>query len=69
MKEGKIRLGKFKCWEEILYAEGGEVLAQAAQRSCGCPISEGIQGQVELGPGLPNLMGGNPVYSRGVGAQ
>jgi len=31
---------------EILYSEGGEALAQVAQRSCGCPIPGGPQGQV-----------------------
>jgi len=30
---------------------GGEALAQTAQRSCGCPIPGGVQGQVGWAPG------------------
>jgi len=37
--------------EERVYQESGEVLEQAAQRGCGCPIPGGIQGQVGWGPG------------------
>ena len=36
---------------EVLYYESGEVLEQAAQRGCGCPMSGGVQGQVGWGPG------------------
>ena len=36
----------------------------AAQRNCGCPIPEGIQGQVGWGPGQPKLIGGNPTHWR-----
>jgi len=32
--------------EEILHHEGGETLAQVAQRSCGCPLPGSVQGQV-----------------------
>jgi len=42
-------------------------LEQVAQRSWGCPIPGGIQGQVRWGPGQPDLVGGNPVYNRGLG--
>ena len=38
--------------------EGGEVLEQAAQRGCGCPIPGGVQCQVGLGPGQPGLVNG-----------
>ncbi|NXH47694.1 UBP25 hydrolase, partial [Dicaeum eximium] len=34
--------------EEILYGQGGEVLEQHAQRSCGCPIPGSVQGQSYL---------------------
>ena len=48
--------------------EGGEVLAQAAQRMCGCPIPGGIQGQTGWGPGqsdlMPNLVVGKPAHGR-----
>ena len=38
-----------------------------AQRSCGCSISGGAQGQVGWGPGLPDLEGGNPAHGPGLG--
>ena len=43
MKKGEIQI-RYK--EKILYSEGGEALAQAAQRSCGCPIPGRALGQV-----------------------
>jgi len=50
--------------------EDDEVLAQAAQRGCGCPISGSVQGQVLWGPEqsdpLPYLVVGNTVQDRGV---
>ena len=33
-----------------------EALAQATQKSCGCPIPEGAQGQFGWDPGQPELM-------------
>lgn len=30
-------------------------MAEAVQRSCGCPITEGVKGQVGQGPGQPDL--------------
>lgn len=48
----------FSPWKvsgEVLFYESGEVLAQAAQRGCGCPIPGGVQGQVGWGPGQPGL--------------
>ena len=32
--------------QEMLYYEGGEVLEQVAQRSCGCLLPGIVQGQV-----------------------
>jgi len=32
--------------QEILYSDGGEALANFAQRSCGCSIPASVQGQV-----------------------
>ena len=32
------------------------MLTQAAQRSCGCPIPGGVQGQVGRGPEQPGLV-------------
>ena len=56
---------------EVPYRESGEVLAQAAQRGCGCRISGGVQGQAGWGPGQPALVldmeVGSPACGRGVG--
>ena len=54
---------------EVLYYESGEVLEQAVQRGCGCPIPRGVQSQ---GPELPGLVlnveVGGPICGRWVGA-
>jgi len=56
----------------FLYHESGEVVEQAAQRVCGCPVHGGAQGQVGWGPGQPrlvlNVKVGGPDCSRGIGA-
>jgi len=39
--------------------EESEALTEAAQRSYGCPIPGGAQGQAGLGPWQPSLVGGN----------
>ncbi len=49
-------------------AEGGKALGQVAQRSCGCPIPGGVQGQVGSDLGQPNLVAGNPAHSTKVGS-
>jgi len=55
---------------EIVDQDSGEVLAQAAQRGCGCPVPGGVQGQVGWGPGQPGLVlneeVGGPACSRGL---
>lgn len=38
------------------YTQGGEDLAQTAQRNCGYPIPEGVRGQVGGDPGQPDLV-------------
>jgi len=53
--------------DEILYCEGGEALAQGAQRSCGCPLPGSVQGQVGWGFVHPGLVEGFPVNDRRVG--
>ena len=54
------------------FTESGEVLEQAAQRGCGCPVPGGVQGQVGWGPGQPGLVlnveVGGPARGRVVGA-
>ena len=66
LREGRIRLdvrGKF-------FTESGEVLEQAAQRGCGCPVSGGVQGRIGWGSGQPGLVSngevGGPACGRGL---
>jgi len=49
----------------FFYSEGGEALAQVAQRSCGCPLPGSVQGQVGWGFEQPGLVEG--AHGRGVG--
>jgi len=49
--------------------EGGEALAQVAQRSCGCPLPGSVQGQVGWGSEQPGLGEDVPAHGRGVGAR
>jgi len=55
-----------------MFLEVGRVLAQAAQRGCGCPIPGGVQGLFGWGPGQPGLVldmeVGSPACIREVGA-
>jgi len=64
--EGKLRLDV----RRTFFTEGGEVLAQAAQRSCGCPIPGGTQGHIGWGLGHPDLVSslviGNRTHSKGL---
>jgi len=46
--------------------EGGEALAQVAQRGSGCPISEGFQGQAGCNPELPDCVVGKPAHDEEV---
>jgi len=55
--------------EEILYCEGGEALAQVAQRSCGCPLPGSVQGQAGRGFEHPGLVEGVPAHGRGAGTR
>ena len=55
-----------RCKEEILPCEGGEALAQVAQRSCGCPLPGSVQGQVGRGFEQPGLVEGVPAHGRGL---
>lgn len=42
--------------EEVLYRENGEVLEQAAQRCCGCPVPAGVKDQAGWGLEQPYLV-------------
>ena len=66
LKEGRFR---FRHEEEILYCEAGEALEQAAQRSCGCPVPDSVQGQAGWGFEQLGLVAGVPVHGRGVGSR
>ena len=54
---------------EILPHEGGETLAQVAQRSSGCPLPGSAQGQVGWSSELPGLVEAVPADGRGVGTR
>jgi len=51
----------------MLYEEGGEILAQAAQRSCGCSIIGSVQDRVGWGFEQSVLVKDTPSYGAGVG--
>ena len=52
----KLREGRFRLdISRKFITESAEVLAQAAQGGCGCPIPGGVQGHVGWGPGQPGL--------------
>jgi len=53
--------------KKILHRDGGEALAQVAQRSCGCPLLGSVQGQAGRGFEHPALVEGVPACCRGVG--
>jgi len=46
--------------------EGGEALAQVAQRSCGCPLPGRVQGQAGWSSEQPGLVEGVPAHGRGL---
>jgi len=47
--------------------EGGETLAQVAQRGGGCPIRGNVQGQVGWGSEQPDPAEDVPAHGRGLG--
>ena len=51
----------------IFYDEGGETLAQVAQRGGRCPIPGNIPGQAGRGSEQPDLAEDVPAHGRGVG--
>ena len=50
----------------MLHHEGGEALAQVAQRNCGCPLPGSAQGQVGWAFEQPGLVEGVPAHGRGL---
>ena len=61
-----FKLNEVRYQKEMFSSENGEAMAQDAQRSCGCAITGGIQGQVVQGPRQLELVGGNPAHSWGL---
>jgi len=53
----------------MVYSEGGEALAQVAQRSCGCPLLSSVQGQVGWSFEQPGLVEDVPAQGREVGTR
>jgi len=53
--------------KKFLYDEGGETLAQVAQRGGRCPIPGNIQGQAGQGSEQPDLLEDVAAYCSGVG--
>ena len=53
----------------VLHHEGGEALAQVAQRSCGCPLPGSAQGQAGWSSEHPGLVEDAPAHGRGVGTR
>ena len=53
----------------MFHYEGGEALAQAAQRSWGWPLPGRVQGQAGQDFKHPGLVEGVPVQGRGVGTR
>ena len=73
---GKLGSGKDKALQGAMerdiplkwgaVGEGGEGLAQVAQRSCGCSIPGNVQGQVRWGFEQTGLLKGVPAHGRGL---
>jgi len=51
----------------FFYSEGGETLAQVAQRSGPCPIPGNIQGQAGWGCEQPDAVEDVPAHGKGIG--
>jgi len=65
----RLKEGRFRYKKEFLYSEGGETLAQVAQRSCGCPLPGSVQGQVGRSCEQPGLVEDVPAHGRGAGTR
>jgi len=63
--DSKLKEGRFRLKEDILYSEGCEALEQVAQRSCGYPLPGSVQGQVGWGFEQPGLVEDVPAHGRG----
>jgi len=65
----KLKEGRFRLVVRKKFFEGGETLAQVAQRSCGCPLRESVQGLVGWGFYQPGLVEDAPAHGRGSGTR
>ena len=52
--------------KDILCYEGGEVLEQIAQSSCGCPLHGSVPGQAGRSFEQPGVVEGVPAHGRGL---
>ncbi|KAK4810483.1 hypothetical protein QYF61_004263 [Mycteria americana] len=66
LKEGRFRLDIRK---NFFYDKGCETLEQVAQRSCGCPITRSVQGQVAWNFEQLDLVEDDPARGRGLGTR
>ena len=53
----------------VCHCEGGEALAQVAQRDCGCRLPGSVHGQVGWGFEQPGLVEGVLAHGRGIGTR
>jgi len=53
----------------FFYHKGGETLEGVAQRTCGCPITGSVPGQVGLGFEQPGLVKDVAAHSKGIGLE
>jgi len=65
----KLKEGRFRLKKEIIYYEGGETLAQVAQRSHGWILPGSVQDQVGWSFGQLGLVEGVPGHGRGDGTR
>jgi len=63
----KVKKGRFRLDIRNIFFKGGEALIQVAQRSCGCPLPGGVQGEVGWSCEQPGLVEGVPAHGGGVG--
>ena len=55
MYENRENTARASVQKQVIYYDG-EMLEQAAQRDCGCPIPGGVQGKVAWSYGQPGLV-------------
>lgn len=64
--DSKNRQIQARYQKEVLCCEGAEALEQIVQRSCGCPIPGGVQGQAAWNSEQPGLVESVPAVAEGL---